>query len=174
MPEAAGAAAGPVGALGRLARALFSPSFPFVLVTLCGVSFLLGAILPTPEFGYWAFLSIEWWYDAQRNLWLAIALAALAVAALPLMWIAVRQRRSRAPNLRRDWGFAAAVVIATALLRVVWPYHDSDPQILVYSFLLFIGWNAVVDAAIGTLAVVGRPKRPPSAEQAAEPKRARG
>lgn len=138
---------------GRIAQLFFSPSFPLVLVSLCGVSYLLASSLAAPEFGLWALLAMRVIRYARFETWAALALGLLVVAALPLAWLAFRQRNSRRPRLRRQWWLVAVVVAFTACLRAVWEYDASDRQIYIYSFLLFMGWNAAVEAAIATIVV---------------------
>lgn len=152
---------------GPVIRLFFSPSFPLVLVSLCGVSYLLAASLAAPEFGLWALLAMRVIRYARFETWAALGLGLLVVAALPLAWLAFHQRRrSRRSRPLGEWVFVAVVVAFTAGLRTLWEYDASDRQIYVYSFLLFIGWNGAVEASLGTLAIAIRgaepaPARPP-------------
>ena len=96
--------------------------------------------------------------QARFETWAAIGLGLLVVAALPLAWLAFRQRQARASKAIGEWAFALIVLVATLGLRMVWPFDGSDRQIYAYSFLLFIGWNAIVQALLTTLAI-GLPRR---------------
>jgi len=155
---------------GRIVRLFFSPSFPLVLVSLCGVSYLLASSLAAPEFGLWALLAMRVLRYVRFETWAALALALLVIAALPLAWLAFRQRRRlRRSRLLGEWVFVAVVVAFTACLRTLWEYDASDRQIYVYSFLLFIGWNGAVEAAIGTLAVAIHGAEPAAPERPPEP-----
>jgi hypothetical protein len=60
------------------------------------------------------------------------------------------------------------MLVATLGLRMVWTFDGSDRQIYAYSFLLFIGWNAIVQALLTTLAV-GLPRRAAPAILTKEP-----
>ena len=149
---------------GRIVQLFFSPSFPLVLVSLCGVSYLLAAALAAPEFGLWALLAMRVLRYARFETWAALGLGLLVVATLPLAWLAFHQRRrSGRSRLLGEWTFVAAVVAFTVGLRTLWAYDASDRQIYVYSFLLFIGWNGAVEAALGTLAILTRGAEPAQA-----------
>lgn len=142
--------------LADVVRLLFSPSFPLVLLSLCGVSYLLASTLAAPEFGLWALVAMRAIRYARFETWAAIALGLLVIAALPLAWVAVRQREARRSKALGEWGFAAVVIVVMFALRSAWPFDASDRQVYAYSFLLFVGWNAVVQALLTTVAVALR------------------
>lgn len=152
----------------------FSPSFPLVLVSLCGASYLLAANLHAPELGLWALVASSAIRDAKYDGWAAIALGVLVVAALPLAWLAFRQRESRRSRAIGEWVIAALVIGLMFALRVVWVYDGSDRQVFVYSFLLFMGWNALVQAMLSSLAIAvrGRTDHPVAADRTQEPSKA--
>ena len=139
--------------LARFVQLFFSPSFPLVLVSLCGASYLLAANLHAPELGLWALVATWAIRDARYDGWAAIALGVLVVAALPLAWLALRQREPSRSRATREWVIAAIVIGLLFSLRLVWPYDGSDRQVFAYSFLLFIGWNALVQAVLSSLAI---------------------
>jgi MFS family permease len=145
--------------LARLVQLIFSPSFPLVLLSLCGVSYLLAAWLAAPEFGLWALVATRAIRSARYDTWTMIALGILVVAALPLAWAALRHRANRPPRALADWAFAAVAIGCLFSLRVVWPYDDSDRQVFAYSFLLFFGWNALVQAVLSSLALLATRRR---------------
>jgi|GraSoiStandDraft_5_1057265.scaffolds.fasta_scaffold95995_2 hypothetical protein len=135
---------------------LFSPSFPLVLVSLCGVSYLLASWLAAPELGLWALVAMRAIRYALFETWAAIGLGLLVIAALPLAWLAFRQRKARPTKAIGEWAFAAIIVAVLFGLPAVWPYDAGDRQVFAYSFLLFIGWNSVIQALLSTLAVIVR------------------
>ena len=145
--------------LARFVQLFFSPSFPLVLVSLCGVSYLLAANLHAPELGLWALVATWAIRDARYDNWAAIALGLLVVAALPLAWVALRQREPSRSRATGEWVIAAIVICLLFSLRQVWPYDGSDRQVFVYSFLLFIGWNALVQTVLSTLVIIAHRQR---------------
>lgn len=133
---------------------LFSPSFPLVLVSLCGVSYLLASWLAAPELGLWALVAMRAIRYARFETWAAVGLGLLVIAALPLAWLAFRRREARPSKALGEWAFAATVAAIVLGLRLVWPYDSGDRQVIAYSFLLFIGWNAVVQALLSTITIL--------------------
>jgi hypothetical protein len=150
--------------LAQFDQTILGLTFPLVLLSLCGVSYLLGRSLPTPEFGLWAWLALRAIHYAETNIAAAIGLGILVLSALPLAWLALRQREARWPKTIGECVVAVIVCGFTLWLRTVWPYDDSDRQIFAYSFLLFMGWSTALEAAFGTAGMVlfGR-GRPPHA-----------
>src|SRR5436305_929715 len=116
------------------------------------MSYLLAANLQAPEFGLWALVAMRALRYAHFESWAAIGLGLLVLGAIPLAWLGLRQRQARRRRAVGEWVFAAIVVAATFGLRPLWPYDGSDRQVFAYSFLLFVGWNAVIQALLSTLA----------------------
>jgi FtsH-binding integral membrane protein len=160
--------------LARFVQLFFSPSFPLVLVSLCSVSYLLAANLHAPELGLWALVATWAIRDAKYDNWAAIAFGLIVVAAPPLAWLAFRQRETRRSRAIAEWVVGAVVIGLVFSLRVVWPYDGSDQQVFVYSFLLFIGWNALVQAVLSSLAIAvhGRKDHAVTADRIQEPSEA--
>jgi hypothetical protein len=158
-------------ALAALLQIIFSLTFPILLITLCGVSFVLTAAFRTPEFGLWAGFAMAAFDYAKANIWAAIALGLFVLAALPLAWVAFREQEARVSPAILAWVITALVVGFTFWLRTVWPYNDSSWQIWAYGILLFTGWSGAVEATLSTLKIVAfyranrpRPVQPPTQE----------
>src|SRR5690242_15432888 len=132
-------------------QTLFSSSFPLVLVSLCGVSYLAASALSAPEFGLWGLMAMRAVRYARFETWAAIALGLLVAAALPLVWVALRQREARPAKALGEWAFAVMVCVVVFGLHATWPFDAGNEQIYVYSFLLFVGWNAIVQALLSTI-----------------------
>lgn len=147
-------------AFAALLQIIFNLTFPLMLITLCGVSFVLTFAFGA-EFALWAFLATVVFDFAEANIWAAIALAAFVLAALPLAWVAFREREVRHSKAILEWVVTAIVLGFTFWLRTVWPY-ESPWQLWVYGILLFAGWNGVIDSTLTTLAIVAfhRANRP--------------
>jgi hypothetical protein len=105
---------------------------------------------------------------ARFETWAAVGLGLLVIAALPLAWLAFRRREARPSKAAGEWAFAATVAAIVLGLWLVWPYDAGDRQVIVYSFLLFAGWNAIVQALLTTLAI-GPPRRANPAVLTKEP-----
>jgi hypothetical protein len=162
-------------ALAALLQIIFSLTFPLLLISLCGVSFLLALYLPTPEFGLWGVLAIWAIGYAKANTWAEIGLVVFALAALPLAWVAFREREARLSKAILEWVITAIVLGFTYWLRTVWPYDGNGWQIWVYGILLFAGWNGVVESSLSTLKIVAfhRANRPPRRPRWQQPHGAR-
>ena len=151
-------------------QTIFSLPFPLTVITLCGVSYVVIYTLRVPEFEFefWARLPMRAFDYAADNTWAAIALSLFILAALPLAWLAFRQREVRVSRAIREWVIAAIVLGVTFWLRTAWPYDDSRLRVLVYGVLLFAGWNSAIEATLGTLKIAlhwaNRPKpmQPPN------------
>lgn len=150
----------PARSLGRrladLLQLFFSPSFPLVLVSLCGVSYLLASWLAAPELGLWGLVAMRAIRYVRFETWAAIGLGLLMIAVLPLAWFAFRQRDARPSKATGEWAFAVIVFLVAFGLRTAWPYDGSDQQVYAYSFLLFMGWNSVIQALLSTFAILRR------------------
>ena len=136
-------------------KSFFSLVFPLLLLTLCAASFILSIELRLPEFGLWAAVAFRAVGFAQANTWFAVALGLFALASLPLTWLALREQELRASKTLLAYVIAAIVFGFLFWLRTVWPYDDDNGwQMILYGAVMFCGWRAVVDAAIGTLGIV--------------------
>jgi hypothetical protein len=148
--------------LAALLEIIFSLTFPLTLITVCGVSFALTFAFHTPEFGLWAWLSLGAADYARTHVWAAVVLGLLSLSALPLAWVAFREREIRISKAILEWVITALVVWFTFWLRTLWPYDESGWQLLAYGVLLFAGWNGVLEATLTTVAIVAlyRANRP--------------
>ena len=147
-------------------QTIFSLPFPLTVVTLCGVSYVVIYTFRVPEFEFefWARLPMRAFDYAAANTWAAIALSLFVLAALPLAWLAFRQREVRVSRAIREWVIAAIVLGVTFWLRTAWPYDDTGLRVLVYGVLLFAGWNSAIEATLSTLKIIAtrRATRPPT------------
>jgi hypothetical protein len=160
-------------------KIVFSLLFPLLLITLCGVSFVLVSVFHMPEFGLWAFLAelaIDW---AKGNIWVEIGLGAFCLAALPLAWVAFREQELKASSTIFAYVMAGLIIAFLSWLRTVWPVERMW-EFWAYGLIMFAGWQATVDALIGTLGIVthvrrNRPRRirPPRQEPHGAPREER-
>lgn len=156
--------------LADVLKIVFSLIFPLLLITLCGVSFVLVSKFNMPEFGLWAYLAglaIDW---AKSNLWVAIGLGAFCLASLPLAWVAFREQQLRVSSTILAYVIAGLVIAFLLWLRTVWPVERTW-ELWAYGLVMFAGWQATVDALMGTLGIVThvrrnrpRPIKPPRQE----------
>ena len=160
MPaDGSGPATAPAKALVQFVQAIVSPTFPFVLVSLCAVSYLLASGLQSPEFGLWGLLGLWALAYARAHIWGAIVLVLAVLASLPLAWLAGRGRDAGSGRMLGEWVIAAVAFAGAFWLRRAWPFYGSDIQVFAYSFLLFVGWSALVEAAVDTAALIGVRRR---------------
>jgi hypothetical protein len=142
---------------------IFHLLFPFVAVSLCGVSYVLANTLHQPEFGFW-FLLGEIAFDLARdNTWVAVGLGIFVLAALPLAWVAYREQQVVISTTIMQWIIGASSVLGLFWLRTAWPYNGNGWQLFTYGILMFAAWAAVTEAALATLGIVAhiRASRPP-------------
>jgi hypothetical protein len=157
--------------LAELLKIVFSLTFPLMLLTLCGASFVLFGLFHMPELGLWFVLAAWAVGYATSNTWAAVGLAALVLAALPLAWVGVREREIRISKAILEWVITALIFAFIFWLRTVWPYDDNGWQLILFAFLLFTAWNGVIESAMSTLVIVlhvrrnrPRPVAPPRQE----------
>lgn len=146
-------------ALAALLQIIFSLTFPLMLITLCGASFVLMATLHAPELGLWAALAVGAFQYAKDNTWAAIALGLFVLAALPLAWVGFREREIRASKAILEWVITALVFAFILWLRTVWSYNGSGWQMLAYGILLFTGWNGVIESGLSTFVIMAHVRR---------------
>jgi hypothetical protein len=147
-------------AIYELLKIIFSLTFPVMLITLCGVSFVLTAALHAPEFALWAGLAMSAVQYAKANGgWAAIALVVFVLAALPLAWIGFREREIRASKAILEWVITAIIFLFIFWLRTVWVDDTTGWRIILFGFLLFTAWNGVIESAMSTLAIVAHVRR---------------
>jgi len=153
-------------ALAALLLLVFSLTFPLVLTTLCGVSYVLWSALHAPELALWAVLAAAAIGYAKTNIWAAIGLIVFALAALPLAWVAYREQQVRASHTILAWLIAIMAISGMFWLRTAWPYDGSSWQSIVYAIIMFGGWTTLIEAGIATLGIVAhvRASRPVPAQ----------
>lgn len=166
-----------------LLQLIFSCTTPLVILTLPPVCLGLALLCNAPEFSFWPGLAAVVWDYAKANLWAAVTGGLLMLAALPLAWVALRERETRLSAPILEWVIVGLVLWFTLWLHSVWPYTASGWQFLAYGVLLFAAWNTVVEASLSTLAIVlahraaRRVRLPPPSHQphgASAPQASRG
>lgn len=165
--------------LAEILKIVFSLLFPLLLITLCGVSFILVSVFHLPEFGLWAYLAglaIGW---AKGNMWVAIGLGAFCLAAVPLGWVALREQELKASTTIFAFVMAGLIIAFLSWLRTVWPV-ERVWEFWTYGLVMFAAWQATVEALIGTLGIVAhvrrnrpRPIKPPPQEPHGAPREER-
>lgn len=151
-------------------KIVFSLIFPFLLITLCGVSFVLVSEFHMPEFGLWAHLAEFVIGRSTSNIWVAVGLGVFCLAALPLAWVAFREQELRGSSTILAYVIAAFVIAFLLWLRTVWPV-ERPWELWAYGLIMFAGWQATINALMGTLGIVAhmrrkrpRPIKPPRQE----------
>jgi hypothetical protein len=152
-------------ALVSLVRLVFSLLFPLILITLCGVSYLLATRLGLPQFGLWGALALWAMGYAGTHAWAAVGLIALVLLALPLAWVALKEEAARASAVIGAWATAVVFSGFTYWLSTVWPYDGSMVQGSVLAFFLLGSWIAVCEAVLGTLKALVQLRPQPGPEE---------
>jgi hypothetical protein len=144
--------------LADILKIVFSLTFPLLLITICGVSFVLVSVFHMPEFALWAYLAglaIDW---AKGNFWVGIGPGAFCLAALPLAWVAFREQELKVSSTIFAYVSAGLVVAFLLWLRTVWPVERMW-ELWAYGLIMFAGWQATVAALMGTLGIVAHVRR---------------
>jgi hypothetical protein len=148
--------------VGALFQVVFALTFPLMLITLCGLSFVLAVGFHLPQFGFWgglASIAIEY---ARTNTWAGVALGLFALAALPLAWVAFREHEVRASGTIGSWVCAIIVGGITVWLAKLWSYDGTGWQSLFFALFLFSSWASVVEAVLSSAKIIAfhRANRP--------------
>jgi hypothetical protein len=159
---------------------VFHLLFPFIVVSLFGLSYVLVVWFHMPEFGLWFGLGMVAVDYARGNIWVAIGLGLFVLAALPLAWIAYREQQVQVSKTILQWIIAAGVIFGMFWLRTNWPYEKDGWQLFSYGIIMFTGWAAFTEAMLATLSIVAhirrsRPRkvRPPVQEPHGAPRERR-
>jgi hypothetical protein len=163
-------------AIAAFFKLVFSLTFPLLLTTLCGLSLVLATFLRMPEFGLWGWLALPVIDYARTNAWAAVAVGVFVLSAIPLAWVAFREREVRISKAILEWMITAAVIAFIIWLRPQWPLEQSVWRLLAYGFLLLAAWACVLEASLSTLALVSfrRATRAPRRQKWRVPHSARG
>jgi hypothetical protein len=145
--------------LADILKIVFSLIFPLLLITLCGASFVLSVGFHLPEFALWVGIAMWALEYAKTNIWAALGLGAFVLASLPLAWVGFREQELRASSTIFAYVMAALIFGFLLWLRTVWPYNGSGWQLILYGLVMFAGWQATVDAVIGTLGILAHVRR---------------
>jgi hypothetical protein len=151
-------------AIVALFQLVFSLTFPLMFITLCGVSYVLTDGLHLGQFGLWAWVAGQAVADARTTPWVALALIAFIIAAVPLAWIAFREHATRASGVIGAWVGAAIFCGATLWLASAWSFDYSAMQQYVFAFALLAAWFALCDALMTTLKLVAMNRPQPGPE----------
>jgi hypothetical protein len=151
-----------IWAVKHVLRIVFSLTFPLLLITLCGVSFVLHRAFGLPEFSLWESFATAVLEYARTEIWAIAALGLFGLAALPLAWVAYREQEVTLSAMIANWVFAAMLIGSMVWLRTAWPYEQDGGQVLVYGIAMFAAWSFVLTAALATLRIVvhARQNRP--------------
>lgn len=141
-------------ATGALVGLVFSPMFPFVMVTASGLSWLLVYGFHLREFGLLVFLARLALRYAGGHLWALLVLAALVISALPLALVAFRELAAKVSELAGAWVALGLILALTVWLDHAWPDSGSIFQAFVYAFLMLTLWAGLCRAAMGSLKLV--------------------
>jgi len=137
-----------------LIELIFHPLFPLIFITLPVVSLLLASASAEPAFEFWFLLGVAVCEYAMSRLWTAICGAAFILAALPLAWVFFREQQVVVSAVIKQW---LATLIAIGLLIWLdrdWRDNGSAWQATALNSLLLIAWAGMVEASIGTLAII--------------------
>jgi hypothetical protein len=150
-------------AFGAILQLVFSLTFPLLIITVCGVSYILAFEFHMPEFALWAGLAMGLIDIATTNTWVAIALVIFGLSALPLAWVAFREQELRVSKTILLWVVAGMLLGGVFWLRTAWPFDGSGWQMIVYAIILLAAWSTVIEAVLATLGIVAhvRASRPP-------------
>jgi hypothetical protein len=167
-------------ALGETVAALllfiFSLTFPIIILTLCGISYLLAFVFNAPEFGLWAVLAMGALDYAKTNLWVAVAIVAFALAALPLAWVALREQETKLSSTILAYVLTGMTSGFVIWLDTNWSYDGDGWQIIAYGILLLFICSLIVEGALGTIGIVVHVRRnrsPPATPPPRDPHGAR-
>ena len=132
-------------------RLVFSPLFPFLMISTWATANVLVWVFRQPQFGFWVLLPQLFFKYAEAHLWAMIALVLFCLAALPLAWIALREWRATASGTLGTWAVVAVLVAGLIWLNQAWPANGSVFQALIFGIALLLAVGAVVDALVATL-----------------------
>jgi hypothetical protein len=155
-------------ALALFIQIVFSPIFPLLAITLCGVSFLLTFVFGLPQFALMASLSIAAFEYCRGHFWAMAALVFFILAALPLAWVGFKEAETRTSRVIGHWVACAIVGGGILWLASAWPFSGSGFQQIVFAILLFAVWTDVCQTAMITakLVALSRPQPGPEVVEA--------
>ena len=152
---------------------VFSLLFPILLVTLCGVSYVLVFGFHLVQFGLWAYLAMQAVAYAKGNTWAALALTVFVIASVPLAKVAFREHATRTSGVIGGWVGAGIFSGGTIWLATAWPAEDSGMQMIVFAFLLLASWGCVCEAIMSSLKLIAQ-NRPQPGPEIVEAQKAHG
>jgi len=166
----ASAGESPGSILGALLKIVFSLTFPLLIITLCGLGYVLDSVFHLPQFMLWALLAYLALHFATNSIWVAIGLGVFVLGSFPLAWVAFREHDIRVSGVIGEWFGAIVFSGGTAWLTTAWALNGSLWQSFVFAFLLFISWGCAFDATLSTIKLVARrranrPLPPPIKQQ---------
>lgn len=149
---------------------VFSLTFPLLLITLCAISFVLADAFHMAQFASWADLARWAFAHARTNIWVMLLIAALVIGALPMAWVAYKERAVPLSSVVMGWVFSGLFTFGSFWLANAWAADGGMLQEIVFGFLLLLSWGAILETAGDTLKLyqlqrANRPPPPPVKQQ---------
>lgn len=151
-------------ALAGFIQIVFSPLFPVMLITLCGLSWLLALPFHLPQFALFASLSVLAVESARANIWVALGLGVFVIASIPLARVGFREHAAKTSRVVGYWVAAALYGAFLLWLASAWSYSGSGAQQLVFGLLLFCFWAEVCETVLGTVKLISLARPQPGPE----------
>ena len=151
-------------ALARLIQLVFSPIFPLMFISFCGLSFLLTVNFGLPQFYLGAAaakLALDY---ANGHLWAMGCLGLFVLAALPLAWVGFKEHASPLSRVIGHWIASGLGAAGLYWLATAWALDGTNGQAVVFSFLLFCLWAQLCETLLGTFTLVARLRPRPGRE----------
>lgn len=156
-----------------LFQVIFSLMFPFLILLTCLASYILTYWCHLPQFAFWALLFGMAFEYAQGHLWAMLALVVVAIVALPLAWVAMREWPVTLSKLIGGWVVVAGLVAAVVWLDTVWPLNWSVWQAVTYGIALLLTCAGLCDALLSTFKMLSL-RQPRRGREVVEAQKAHG
>lgn len=155
-------------------QVVFSPIFPFALISSCGVSYVLTMQYHMPQFCFLAFAALWLIHYGQQNAWVKLGLIAFGLAALPMANVAFRECATKTSTVVGHWIGTGLFGLGLLWLSRSWPYDGTNSQLLLCGFLLFGVWFEVCGTAVMTLKLAFAAQPQTGAKKIVESQKAHG
>ena len=161
-------------ALVNLFRIIFSPIFPLMFLTLCGLSYVLTIPFQLPQFLLFAWVAKHALEYSGEHAWAMLVLALFAMSALPLAWLGCREFAVKPTQLVADWVIAILGAVGLGAMTRAWPFDAGNLQMVVFGIALFALWAQIWEALLHTASLIGRIKPKPPGREIVERQKAHG